>query len=253
MVVVVRKADEGGAGYRMVNVKKIGGKGNILELEFTNASTAKMNTLRRAIMNEVPTLAIEKLTINKNTGVMYDEMLALRLGLIPLTTPVGDYDLPSTQEMETSEFSAKSSVVATLVAKGPCTVYASDIKFKDAKVKPVYPATPVVKLLEGQEIELEALAVLGTGRTHTKWSPGLAYYHEISQFNGKSLPVTNERGQATALDKVDETSKDYQARTGHFYFRVEGWGQLKPQDILTLAFDNLNKGLKEFDALVKAV
>jgi DNA-directed RNA polymerase alpha subunit len=234
----------------MTTVKKVGGKGNILELEFTNSSAPYMNTLRRAIMNEVPTLAIEKITFNKNTGVMYDEMLGLRLGLIPLTTPTGDYDLPSAEEMENNEYSAKSSVTATLVAKGPCTVYASDLKFKDAKVKPVYPATPLVKLLEGQEIELEALAVLGLGKTHTKWSPGLAYYHEIAKFNGKSLPVADERGQA--LDKVDELSKDYQPRTGHFYFRVESWGQLKPTDILTLAFGNLNKSFKELDALVKA-
>lgn len=233
-------------------VKKIGGKGNILELEFTDASAPYLNTLRRTIMSDVPTLAIEQLTINKNNSVMYDEMLGLRLGLLPLTTPVGDYDLPTPEEMENGEFSAKSSVDVTLVVKGPCTVYASDLKFKDAKVKPVFPNTPITKLLEGQEIELAAKAVLGTGRTHVKWSPGLAYYHEIPQFKGKSLPVADERGQGKALHSVDETSKDYQARTGHFYFRVEGWGQLKPTDILTIAFDNLNKSFKELDALVKA-
>jgi len=205
-----------------------------------------MNTLRRAIMNEVPTLAIEQLTINNNSSVMYDEMFALRLGLLPLTTPVGDYDLPSDAELEAGEFSAKSSCDFTLVAKGPCMVYAKDIKFKDAKVKPVYPDTPVVKLLEGQEVELSGKAVLGLGRTHAKWSPGLAYYHEIPKFGGKSLPVADERGQGAV------SGKDYEANTGHFYFRVEGWGQLKPADILSLAFDNLNKSLKEFDALVKA-
>lgn len=235
-----------------MKVQKIGGKGNTLELEFTGTTPGYMNTLRRAIMNEVPTLALEQITFNKNTGVMYDEILALRLGLLPLTTPVGDYDLPTEEEVAADEYSAKSSVEATLVAQGPCTVYAKDIKFKDAKVKPVYPDTPLVKLLEGQEIELSAKAVLGTGRAHAKWSPGLAYYHEIPTFQGKSLPVADEQGQGKAWDKVDESSKDYEARTGHFYFKVESWGQLKPADILTQAFDNLNKSLKEFDALVKA-
>jgi DNA-directed RNA polymerase alpha subunit len=237
-----------------MKVKKLGGKDNVLELEFTDASPAYMNTIRRAVMNDVPTLAIEVVEVRKNTSVMYDEMLCLRMGLLPLTTPVGDYALPSAEEMETQEFSAKSSIVATLTAVGPCTVYAKDIKFKDSKVKAVYPDTPLVKLLEGQEVELEAKVVLGTGKTHAKWSPGLVYYHEIPKFKGKSLPVADEQGQvaAGAWDNIDESSKDYEPRTGHFYMKVEGWGQLKPQDMLTLAFDSLNTSLKEFDALVKA-
>jgi len=35
---------------------------------------------------------------------------------------------------------------------------------------------PIVKLLKGQSLELEATAVLGKGKEHSKWCPGLAYY-----------------------------------------------------------------------------
>lgn len=233
-----------------MNVKKLSAKGNNLELEFTDASAAYMNTLRRAVTNETTTLAIELVEMRKNNSIMYDEMIAHRLGLTPLTTPVGDYALPSDEEMENQEFSAKSSVKGTLSAKGPCTVYAKDMKFKDAKVKAVYPDTPIAKLLEGQEVECEVTAVLGKGKEHSKWTPGLVYYHEIPKFKGKSLSVADERGLAKELEKIDETSKDFEARTNHYYFRVESWGQLSTTDMLTLALDELNKSLKEFDSLL---
>ncbi len=233
-----------------MNVKKLSAKGNNLELEFTDASAAYMNTLRRAIMNETTTLAIELVEMRKNNSIMYDEMIAHRLGLLPLTTPIGDYALPSTEEMENQEFSAKSSVKGTLSAKGPCTVYAKDLKFKDTKVKPVHPETPIAKVLEGQEIECEVTAVLGKGKEHSKWSPGLVYYHEIPKFKGKSLSVADERGLAKELEKIDETSKDFEPRTNHYYFRIEAWGQLEATDMLILALDELNKSLKEFDLLL---
>lgn len=42
------------------------------------------NSLRRIMIEEAPTIAIENVFIVNNTGVMSDEALAHRLGLIPL-------------------------------------------------------------------------------------------------------------------------------------------------------------------------
>ena len=42
------------------------------------------NALRRILLAEIPTLAIEDVFINQNTGVVHDEILAQRLGLVPL-------------------------------------------------------------------------------------------------------------------------------------------------------------------------
>ncbi len=44
------------------------------------------NALRRSIINSVSTMAIDDVIIYKNTSSMYDEILASRLGLIPLKT-----------------------------------------------------------------------------------------------------------------------------------------------------------------------
>ena len=50
------------------------------------------NTIRRAIVEEVPTLAIENVEFRKNSSILYDEMVAHRLGLVPLKTDLKSYN-----------------------------------------------------------------------------------------------------------------------------------------------------------------
>src|SRR3989338_9050267 len=50
------------------------------------ANESLANAIRRSVA-EVPTLAINEVEIFKNDSAIYDEMLAHRLGLIPLKTP----------------------------------------------------------------------------------------------------------------------------------------------------------------------
>lgn len=57
-----------------------------LELEFDviGITPALANAYRRLMLSEVPTMAIEKVYIYNNTSIIQDEILAHRLGLIPL-------------------------------------------------------------------------------------------------------------------------------------------------------------------------
>ena len=141
-----------------------------------DSDVAFANTLRRVISEEVPTMAIEDVEFGKNSSILYDEIIAHRLGLIPFKTDLKSYNLPENCKCK-GKGCARCQLKITLKAgKGAGMVYASEIKTKDSAVKPVYGKMPIVKLLKGQELELGATAVLGKGKYHAKWIPGLVYY-----------------------------------------------------------------------------
>lgn len=130
------------------------------------------NAFRRAMISEVPTLAIEDVRIYDNTSALFDEMLAHRLGLIPIKT---DLDTYTTQERCACGGAGCPGCTSTytLSVEGPKTVMSSDLIPQDPKATPVFDNIPIVKLTKGQKVVIEARAVLNTGREHAKWQPTL--------------------------------------------------------------------------------
>jgi len=56
-----------------------------------NIDAPLVNAFRRILIAEIPTMAIEKVNIYQNTGIMQDEVLAHRLGLIPIKADYKDF------------------------------------------------------------------------------------------------------------------------------------------------------------------
>ena len=236
---------------------------NEVTIVVDKTSPAIMNALRRAASVEVPVLAIEDVDFKQNSSALWDEMVALRLGLSPLVSDLKSYTTVDNYDSET--FSAKNSVKGTLKAKGPVVVYASDIKFKDPSVKAVFPDMPIVELLDGQEIELEVTAVMGKGTEHSKWSAGHFFYRGYPEFDasagniakvlelvpqleksGNSIKIKNESKWNESFENICEKNGiKVTNRTDKFIFTFESWGQLTPKEVLNEAVNVLHEKLKE--------
>ena len=134
-------------------------------------SSAFVNAFRRTMIGEVPTLAIEDVLIYDNNSALLDEMLAHRLGLIPLKTDLSEYVFKEDCSCDGEGCSACTSVY-TLSVEGPKVVYSRDLIPQDPRAAPVNEDIPLVKLEKDQKVVLEARAVLGRGIDHAKWPLG---------------------------------------------------------------------------------
>ena len=239
----------------------------VVLIKDSNAGFA--NALRRLMLDSVPTMAIEDVEIRKNSSALYDEIIAHRLGLVPLTTDLKDYVLPQKCKCE-SKGCARCTVSLTLKAKGPGYVYASELKSKDPAVKPVYPELIVAKLLKDQELELEATAVLGQGKNHVKWSPGLVWHTNRPNItvNNNSLKLASVKDKyppqvfkdgkidkqtildlnlVDAVEGIEDDVVKVEYDPTQFLIFIEPWGQLSAKEMLTAALDLFEQGLKDID------
>ena len=231
------------------------------------SSPALANALRRAMLEEVPTLAIEEVEFIKNSSALYDEIIAHRLGLLPLRGELGHLVLPERCACA-GQRCPSCTIKASLKAKGPGMVYASELNF-EGDVKPVHPGMPIVNLLKGQELELEASAVLGLGRTHSKWSPCHAWYRGLPQIKivrqrdkaeeiaslcptkvfevkANKLIVRNPNACHLCLACVDGAEPgelEVKGSDKEFLFFVESFGQLSAIDIVKGALDAIDANL----------
>ena len=67
-----------------LQIKFIKKKDMELEFDIIGVDASISNAFRRILLSEVPSMAIEKVYIYNNTSIIQDEVLAHRLGLIPL-------------------------------------------------------------------------------------------------------------------------------------------------------------------------
>ena len=70
-----------------------------VEFILSDTDTSVANALRRVMIGEVPTLAIDRVEIETNTTVMADEFLSHRLGLVPLRYSFSPHD-PSSKDRQ---------------------------------------------------------------------------------------------------------------------------------------------------------
>jgi len=218
-----------------------------------------LNGIRRSAMAHVPVLAIENVSIYENDSVMFDEMLAQRLGMLPVKT-------------DTKSYKAGDKVKMVLEKEGPCTVYSKDIKCSDPKIEIASAKIPITKLKKGQKLKLEMEAIVATGKEHTKWQTGVIAYNEIPklvqkgetskpedilkkapkgalELKGKKIAIADPYSFHYSKEKIEEISNgalslDYE--NDEFVLTVETNGSLSAIEILEQSAEALKQKTEEF-------
>jgi DNA-directed RNA polymerase subunit D len=138
----------------------------------SGVTPAFANSIRRGMITDVQSMSIDDVNFYNNTSVLFDEMLALRLGLIPMTG--GDNYVLASECACGGEGCLYCQVSLTLNVKGPTVVYSRDLKSSDPEVVPAEGDIPIIKLFNDQEIMLEAIARKGNGKNHAKFQAAIA-------------------------------------------------------------------------------
>ncbi len=187
--------------------------GKRLVFKVDGVNEAFVNALRRIMVSEISVMSVEDVYFEINTSGFFDEVIAHRLGLIPLTYDSAIYTPKNECKCE-GKGCSRCEVVLALEREGPCVVKSGDLKSTDETVKPTNPNIPIVEMLEGQKIKLEASAQLGKGMEHSKWQAAIASYSQsakesfifkIETVSGLSAPEVLEK----AMDVLEKKSIDF--------------------------------------------
>ncbi len=143
---------------------------------------AFLNSIRRATQEEVPVMAVDFVAFDENSSVLFNEYIAHRLAMIPLTSEkaLDKYGSPEACSKCKPEEAEKCTdgekpCYATLsleikAQEDGRVVYSGELKPSDEDVKPAYDNIPIVILAKGQGLRFTAYARLGRGKEHAKWS-----------------------------------------------------------------------------------
>jgi len=278
-----------------VSVQALTARSTSLELEGVSASQA--NAIRRTLIADVPKLAIEDVEFHlgpirdEATGKdydsstsMFDEGVALRLGLLPIPTDLSQFRRRSECTCEGAGC-PHCQVMFSIDRKGPCTVYAKDVvPLGDASLAILEPEVPIVRLGARQALLAYATAIVGTGREHAKWQVAHAVgiyprpHVRIAKKEGcteaclkrtaASCPVnilTFSDGKLGVTDEVkcidcqacEKTCEHGSIRIEpdeeRFFLRFETDGSLSAREALRYALKDLRRRFEELREAVQAI
>ena len=219
-------------------------KDNRIRIVLSDTNAAQVNSLRRAILADVPKMAITKVRFEQgvtqdnkgevieSVNVLPDEVLAHRLAMIPVPTFLEEFvfpeDDPNNENLPEDQWgSPMSQIIYHLSIRGPSsdsedefkTVYAGDLNVlgeTKLQIKEEHSRIPLTILSKGQYLELYAYATLGRGRDHAKWCPAAAV-----SFQPRQKAILAKPKKANVLFDLDLTSKSGRAINSKMFTNKE--------------------------------
>ncbi|CAI4216305.1 unnamed protein product [Parascedosporium putredinis] len=173
-----------------LNIKVHYNRQSDMSLSLMGVDASIANAIRRIMIAEISTLAIETVFVEDNTSVIHDEVLSHRLGLIPWKgskqgireflqefkrgepgeDPFANTFDWNTDENDPEKLYHNANVYAKDIVFTPSGRQAEYFSGEDA-IRPSNPDILIAKLRPGQRIALEMHMHKGIGADHAKFSP----------------------------------------------------------------------------------
>lgn len=246
-----------------MDIKKVYEDGNVTKYLVKGTNYTFMNTIRRTIMINVPCLAIEEVQMYENDSPVFDEMLANRLGLLPIKTDVKTYKKGDTVKL-------------VLEKTGPAIVTSKDIKCTDPKIEIIDKKIIITKLGKDQNLKIEMTATMKTGEEHVRYQPAIVSYNEVMEIkNDKNYDTKeivakmpkgsidskagklffsdpyNVENQNQHVDILRKFGVEVEYSKTDFVLSIESTGQLTAKEVLDSAVTQLTEQLEELDKEIK--
>ncbi|KAH9978985.1 hypothetical protein BGW80DRAFT_1282232 [Lactifluus volemus] len=179
-----------------------------------NVDLSFANSLRRVMMADIPTVAIDMVEIVTNTTVLPDEFIAHRFGMIPLVSNNCDEAIRYSRDCTCLESCQNCSIELVLnvacnenrtmditsnhldvVARGgygwreevddgeEIARRSENFGHPVGKNDPSVPPVLICKIRKGQELSVRCIAKKGIAKEHAKWSPCSAVSFEYDPHN----------------------------------------------------------------------
>ncbi|XP_022902615.1 DNA-directed RNA polymerases I and III subunit RPAC1 [Onthophagus taurus] len=191
-----------------------------IEFDLIGIHTSLVNSIRRVILSDVPSMAIEKVHIYNNTSIIQDEVLAHRLGLVPLKADPRLFEFHNKENAEYADNECleyelkikcshnkdgnKDSACANDLYKNN-NVYSKHIKwlpignqseyYKESDVCAIDDKILIAKMRPGHEMDIKLIAVKGIGRDHAKFSPVATAFYRLLPNIKLIKPVEGEAAE----------------------------------------------------------
>jgi len=201
-----------------------------LKFQLENIDLSIANAIRRIMITETATMAIDWIKLDSNSTVLCDEFIAHRLGLIPLISDDVVENIRFPRDCNCKENCIDCSIEFTInvTCKEDQTqrITSSDLKSSDPRIKPAFDDITIVKIRKGQELKIHAFAKKGTAKDNAKWNPTTGIIFKYDSNDSDEIPTK-------------------------FYFEVESSGSLKPENILLTGITQVKKKMNELQNYLK--
>lgn len=202
----------------------------ILKFQLENIDLSIANAIRRIMITETPTMAIDWVQLESNSSVLCDEFIAHRLGLIPLISDnvVENIKFPKDCNCKKNclDCSIEFNINITCKENQTKSITSSDLKSSDLRIKPAFDDIIIVKIQKGQELKIRAFAKKGIAKDNAKWNPTTGIGFKYDSDDSNEIPTK-------------------------FYFEVESSGSLKPENIILMGIAQLKKKMNELQNYLK--